>query len=158
MLGKGKVAVGGLVFITGVVFGYSIALYRSRGRAAVPGTTTTLGPWAATFKVPSSMRLPDKDPVLKFEFTRDRMASLDELKLTVSNLTDQSYLVTYGIYAYNTKGKRVSGDFDKFAIGKHESVIRQIMLSTYGSAPSLPPEVDPQMRASTFTLSVKVEK
>ncbi len=73
MLGKGRVAVGALVFITGVVFGYSIALYRSRGRAAAPAATKTLGPWAATFKVPGSIQLPDKASVLKLEFTRDEL-------------------------------------------------------------------------------------
>ncbi len=152
MLGKGRVAVGALLFITGVAFGYSIALYRSRERAAAPAATKTLGPWAVTFKVPGSAQLPDKAPLLKLEF--DRTALPSELKMTVSNLTDQPYVVTYGIYGYNTKGIRVCGDVAKFAIGRHESVLRQSRLTTYGSG--LPSPLDPQIRLSRFALSVQL--
>jgi hypothetical protein len=112
-----------------------------------PGTE--LGEWETKFKPPASVRLPDANPVVTFEFGKVERIFFDNLTVTVTNMTASPYTLTYVVFGYDLKGRRVSEDRDAFQIGGHESVVRKITLQTSGS------EVRP---ASSFLLAARADR
>ncbi len=145
------------MFACGALLGYVLAVHRSGRGPTQWRATTKLGPWSTSFKLPASVQLPDKDPMMKFDFQKDEGFLYDQLKLTVTNLTNRSYAVSYRVYGYNSKGSRVSEDLDKFAIGKRERLITRIELVTYGGSGAYPAH-RPELKASSFAFQVELEQ
>jgi hypothetical protein len=131
-----------LIPIALVALGFALGYYAGRRSMGLRGTMnpgpvplpqqpaspeTKLGPWAASFHIPGSVQMPDKTPVIKCEF---KAIKFGYLYVTITNLTSPSYLVRYNIYGYDAKRRRVSDGEDQFAIGRHESVVRKVMLNS----------------------------
>jgi hypothetical protein len=107
-----------------------------------------LGQWTVTFKPPASVHVPEAQPILKFEFERSSSRALDVLPVTISNLSERPYLVSCRLYGYDSRGRRMSGQEDVFAIGRRERVLREVRLVPYAFGTI--------MRARSFALVVSV--
>jgi len=108
-----------------------------------------LGPWEVQFKPPTLIQLPDGIPVIKFEFGKVERILRDNLTVTITNMTGRQWIVSYMVFGYDSKGRRVSEGNSQFQIGSQESVVREVWLSTYGM------ESRP---ASSFLLVATVEQ
>ncbi len=138
---------GALLVLTLAVVYYSHLLLRSETKtneastASRPETKTpqtsasraTLGPWNAKFSIPGSVELPKEAPVIKCSFSKSREAVFGRIGVTVANVSDHSYVVRYNIYGYDQNGRRISEGSDEFAIGKRESVLRNVSLQSQES-------------------------
>ncbi len=110
---------------------------------------TKLGPWETRFKPPTSIRLPDANPVVTFEFGRVERVVYDNLTVTITNMTGGQYTLSYMVFGYDSKGRRVSEGEAEFQIGSRESVVREIQLQTYGLGPR---------HASSFLLVTRIDQ
>lgn len=99
------------------------------------------------FKAPGSILFPDAHPILGFDFGRP---AHNLLKVSITNLTDRSYLVLYTVYLYDSSGKRIGHENDKFAIGGRKSVAKELLLHTYALSKNPKP--------SRFGLALSVEQ
>ena len=123
-----------------VTFGFALGYLEGRHSLGLLGTANPgqallpqesgqagakLGPWTASFRLPGSVQMPDKSPVVKCAF---KAIKFSYMYVTITNLTSRPYLVTYNLYGYDAKGRRVSDGHDQFTIGGHESVARKVML------------------------------
>jgi hypothetical protein len=128
------------LFFGGVLVGYFLGHVSrqdpSRKQESIqqgqPGTK--LGSWETKFKPPASVRLPDANPVVTFEFEKVERVYFDNLTVTITNMTGSPYTLSYMVFGYDSKGRRVSEDEAAFQIGGHESVVKRITLQTSGSA------------------------
>jgi hypothetical protein len=128
-----------LLLLTGVIAWYSYVLARAEKKVAVPPQSDAapqatakhiLGPWQAKLTVPGTASLPSENPLIKCSLLKTADFNVGYLHLTFANLSSQSYVVKYIVLGYNTKGQRISQGNDDFAIGKHESVVRQDFLNS----------------------------
>jgi hypothetical protein len=138
---------GALVVLTLAVVYYSHLLAhaetRTNGASAVSrpeaktpqasASKATLGPWNAKFSIPGSVELPKETPVIKCSFSKSREGVFGYIGVTVVNVSDHSYVVRYNIYGYDQNGRRISEGSDEFAIGKHETVLRNVSLQSQES-------------------------
>lgn len=129
-----------LVILTIVIALYTVVLARKepsvqRQSTSQASTKNTLGPWKAKFSIPGSAALPENSPTVKCSFAKSATAGFGFIAVTVANLNDESYVVRYDIYGYDQKGKRISQGSDEFAIGKHETVLRNVFLQSEESVP-----------------------
>jgi hypothetical protein len=60
---------------------------------------------------------------------------LDSMTLTVTNLTDAPYSVSYAVYGCDLGGRRLSEGASKVQIGVCESVVRQVTMEKSGAVP-----------------------
>lgn len=125
-----------LVILTIVIACYTVVLARKESSGAKGQVTShasannSLGPWNAKFSIPGSVTLPEQSPTVKCSFAKSPDAGFGFISVTVANLSDESYAVRYNIYGYDQSGRRISQGSDKFAIGKHETVLRQVFLNS----------------------------
>jgi hypothetical protein len=68
---------------------------------------------------------PDKTDILKFEIHRPKL-SLEPYPVSIKNLSDRAYPVTYEIFAYDAQKRRVDEASDSVTIGAKETVLRQL--------------------------------
>ncbi len=126
-----------LVILTIVIAFYTIVLARKESSVAEhqvissqASAKKTLGPWKAKFTIPGSAVLPEKSPTVKCSFTKSANAGFGYISVTVANLSDEPYAVRYSIYGYDQNGRRISRGDDEFAIGRHETVLRNVFLES----------------------------
>jgi hypothetical protein len=142
------------IFLGGVV-GYFVghvhlqSPFQKQGRIQQGQPSATLGSWETKFKPPASVRLPDTNPVVTFEFGKVERILLDNLTVTITNMTGSPYTLSYVVFGYDSKGSRVSEGKAAFQIGGHESVAREIWLETYGGTPR---------PASSFLLGARADQ
>lgn len=128
------VAVG--IFVCGGFVGYLGRQYphKPQGSAVANteqlGTREVIGSWRLNLKPPSSVELPQDHPVVRLQFGKPFNVVQYFSDVTVSNLTDTPLAVSYRIYTYDSKNRRVGEYEDKFRVGSRESVARQATLST----------------------------
>jgi hypothetical protein len=85
----------------------------------------------AKLQIPGSVDLPERSPVIRCGVARPRLFSgLGDLHVTFTNLTEGTYRITCFLYGYDPKGRRVSEYTDHFAVGRRETVIRDIYPDT----------------------------
>jgi hypothetical protein len=143
------------IFLAGTLVGYFVAqlfpqnALQKQGRIQQGRSGAKLGPWEAQFKPPTSIQLPDGNPVIRFEFGKVERIIFDTVTVTITNMTGRQWFVSYTVFGYDSKGRRVSEENAEFQIGSHESVVRGIWLSTYGLA---------RRPASSFLLVTTVEQ
>jgi hypothetical protein len=143
-----------VLVVSGFLAGFFVGRQAREGPRVPPQarqTKTRLGPWNVTFRLPASIQVPEGQPILKFEFERSSLRSLDALPVTISNLSDRSYLVSCSLYGYDSKGRRMSQATDIFPIGRRERVVREFLLFPYASFGAI-------MQARSFALVVSVEE
>jgi hypothetical protein len=104
----------------------------------------------ADFKTPKSIIVtsPDKTEILVFEVHRPKLI-LEPFPVSIKNLSDRPYPVTYEIFAYDAHNRRVDETSDSVTIGAKETVLRQLGFSH-------PLSVDAQTFAS-FRLIADIE-
>ena len=152
---KWRVLAAVALFFGGVLVGYFVGHvprldpFRNQERTQQEPSGTKLGTWETTFKPPGSVRLPDANPVVTFEFGKVDQFVYDRLTVTITNMTASTYTLSYTIFGYDSKGRRVSESEAAFQIGGHESVIREIRMETYGVRPRT---------ASSFLLAASAEQ
>jgi hypothetical protein len=143
------------LFFGGVLVGYLVGHlprldpFQKQERIQQGQSGIKLGSWEAKFKPPVSVRLPDANPVVTFDFEKVERILFDNLTATITNMTANSYTLSYVVLGYDSKGRRISEDRDAFLIGGHESVVKKITLQTSGS------EVRP---ASSFLLAARADQ
>ena len=121
-----------LLFFGGIGVGYYWGRHPA-GSDAIASKTEPIGKWRAQIDIPGSVELPTENPIIKFTFTRTKNFKVGYLTVTHENLTDRSYMVNYAIFGYDEKGRRISEGFEEFLIGKHESVVKQVLLDSQAS-------------------------
>ena len=143
------------LFIVGALLGYVAGRHvqqsgtRPQGAADQQQKRTKTGSWSVKFSGAASFRLPEKEPIVRLDVKQHKPYLLDALILSATNLTDRSYVVSYNVYGYDSKGSRMSEGGDKFAIGRRESVIRQVDVEPYGGG---------FRKASSFQLVTTLEQ
>jgi hypothetical protein len=90
-------------------------------------TTKSRWRFQADFKTPKSIIVssPDKTQVLVFEIHRPKLI-LDPYPVSIKNLSDRAYAVTYEIFAYDAQNRRVDETSDSVTVGAKETVLRQL--------------------------------
>jgi hypothetical protein len=68
---------------------------------------------------------PDKTDILRFEVHRPKL-TLESYPVSITNLSDRAYPVTYEIFAYDAQKRRVDEASDSVTIGARETVLRQL--------------------------------
>ncbi len=142
------------LFISGALSGYFAARHFPRGQTQQKG-----GPqqrkateWLvqADFKAPAAIEVeaPNKQAILRFDFGKPERVLLDQLPVTISNLGERPYSLSYRIHGYDSKGRRMSEAYDRVLIAAHETVLREVMLIP-GAAPRF---------ASSFRLVAHIEE
>ena len=96
---------------------------------------TILGSWETQFKPPTTIRLPDANPLIILKFGEVRRGFYDYLTVTISNMTGEPYTFSYVVFGYDSKALPVSEAHDDFQIGNHEIVAREISLQGHGPGP-----------------------
>jgi uncharacterized protein YneF (UPF0154 family) len=155
MSGKRWVLVIAATFLGGAFGGYFVghlirkSPIQEEERIRPRQTRTKLGSWEVQFKPPASIQLPDGQPLIRFEFGKVEKIIFDELTVTITNITGRQCIVGFTVFGYDSKGRRVSEGSAEFQIGSHESVVRDVWLSTYGLG---------RRPASSFLLVTTVEQ
>jgi hypothetical protein len=82
----------------------------------------------ADFKLPKSIIVssPDKAEILSFDIRGSKNPPLEPYPVTIRNLSERSYPVTYQIFAYDAQHRRVDDVTDSVTIGAKEMVLRQL--------------------------------
>ena len=103
-------------FVVGYFVGQSAHVLRSSTKAPSEDAPAgeTLGPWKASFRIPGSLQVPQDQPAIRCDFSRPVFGLVNE---TITNLVDKSFVISYQVYGYDPKGRRVSEAEDEFAIG-----------------------------------------
>jgi hypothetical protein len=94
------------------------------------GTTKTQWKIQAEFKPPRSIVVnrPDSTAILSFEMSKIRNPPIP-YPVTIRNLSDRSYPVSYKLLAYDSQARRVGEATDNVTIGPKETVLRQLFFS-----------------------------
>ena len=159
MLNGRQALTGTLILVSGFAAGYFLGQsgHVLRGSAKSPSKDApveeTLGPWKASFRIPGSVQVPQVQPVVKCEFSKHAESLLGFVNVTLTNLVDKSYVISYQVYGYDSKGRRISEGDDEFAIGPRESVIKKLFLDR-----QLPVESQGSRLGSTFWLEVTLQQ
>jgi len=102
----------------------------TRPGAQISQRGTELGTWTANLKIPGSVQVPDESPLIECDFEEPPDMYSGLMHVTVTSLTGRAYLVRLYVYGYDSENHRVSDAKDEFEIGAHESVLRQVLLSS----------------------------
>jgi hypothetical protein len=102
----------------------------------VQQTNNSRWTFEADFKPPRSITVdsPDKTKILVFQVERPRpipglIHVLGSYPVSIKNLSDRAYLVSYIIYVYDAQNRRLDETSDKVTIGGAEIVTRQLDFS-----------------------------
>ena len=141
-------------FVVGYFVGQSAHVLRSSTKAPSEDAPAgeTLGPWKASFRIPGSLQVPQDQPAIRCDFSRPVFGLVHE---TITNLVDKSFVISYQVYGYDPKGRRVSEAEDEFAIGPRESVVRELSLHSHAATMSLDTRA---ILGSTFRLEVTLQQ
>jgi hypothetical protein len=103
------------------------------------------------FKTPKSIIVtsPDKAEILSFDIGRSKNPPLEPYPVSIRNLSNRAYPMTYQIFAYDTQHRRTDETSDSVTIGAKETVLRELSFSH-------PLSVDARTFAS-FHLIVEIE-
>jgi hypothetical protein len=127
-----------VIFIAGGVVGYfggqlfHQKAFQKQEHIQQAASGTELGPWEVQFRPPATIQLPDRNPVIRFEFGKAERISRDNLTVAITNMTGRQCILSYVVFGYDSKGRRVSEAKARFQIGSRESVVREVWLDTYG--------------------------
>jgi hypothetical protein len=100
--------------------------------------------------MPGSTNLPEQTTVIRCSFGKPLEHGFGFMKVTLTNLDDSQFMVKYAIFGYNKKGERIIRGTDSFAIGRHESVVRNVFLENQESMMSV--------AASVFWIEMELEE
>jgi len=124
----------GALFLAGCFATFLIIRHWPGGGAVLTPIShqTGKGQWRiqADFKLqqPIFVNDPDKRQILSFEVGRSRNP-LVEYPVSIKNLSDRSYSLTYEIFAYDAQNRRVDETSDSLTITAKETVLRQLLFS-----------------------------
>src|SRR5467141_2078286 len=93
-----------LLVAAGLGIGYYAGHHSTASNTHV--AKSTRGPWKAKFTVPGSADLPEQTAVIRCSFANPRF-NFGSIKVTLKNLDDRQFMVTYSIFGYNKKGQRI---------------------------------------------------
>jgi hypothetical protein len=136
-----------LLFAAGLGIGYYAGHHSTASNTHL--AKSTRGPWKAKFTVPGSADLPEQTAVIRCSFANPRF-NFGSIKVTLKNLDDRQFKVTYSIFGYNKKGQRIIEGTDSFVIGRHESVVRDVYLHNQ--------ETTMSVDASVFWMVMELEE
>ena len=146
---------GTALFLAGAIVSFlAIRYWRGVSPSLTPAIeqTTNSHNWGfqANFKPPAHViaSAPDKTELLSFEFGRSKNRWEVLSTITIKNLTDLPYSISYQILGYNSKKQRVGHASDGVEIGARESTLRE---------PFLIPDVSGVPSYSSFRLIVEIE-
>jgi len=106
--------------------------FQTQGRIEQGPSGTILGSWETQFEPPTTIRLPDTNPLVIFEFGRVRRDFYDDMTVTIKNMTGEAYTLSYIIFGYDSRAMPVNEAHDDLQIGNHETVVREISLHGNG--------------------------
>jgi hypothetical protein len=161
MLNGRQALAGTLILVSGFAAGYFAGQRSDVLRTSVKSPSKdasageTLGPWKASFRIPGSVQVPQDQPLIKCEFSKHAESLLGFVNVTLTNLVDKSYVISYQVYGYDSKGRRISEGEDGFAIGPRERVVRNLLLHSQAPVTSLDSQT---MLGSTFWLEVTLQQ
>jgi hypothetical protein len=125
-----SILISALLFAAGLGIGYYVGHQPGLSDSAASKSVQP-GKWRAQITIPGSVELPtDRTAVIKCTFAKTTLFKFGFLNVTRENLTGRSFMVKYTIFGYDEKGRRISEGNDQFLIGKHESVVGQVILES----------------------------
>jgi hypothetical protein len=104
--------------------------------AVVQLTSSDRWTFEADFKPPGSFKVdnPDRTEILVFQVERPKpipelLHVLGTYPISIKNLSDRPYTVSYVIYAYDTQNRRLDEASDSLSIVANETVLRKLDFS-----------------------------
>jgi hypothetical protein len=92
---------------------------------------------------------PEKTEILSFELDKPKSSLEDVPPITIKNLTDQAFSVSYQILGYDSKKRRVGQASDSIVIGARETALRE---------PLLVPDVWAMPKYTSFRLICEIRR
>jgi len=122
-----------LFFAAGCVLTFLVFQFSQRMRASASrGQQTNEKVWRfeTSFKIPASVVInsPTKEQILSFNIDKPQNFFLP-LSVTIKNLTEHPYAMTYEIFAYDPQNQRVDETSDSVSIESKETVLRKVAFS-----------------------------
>jgi len=125
------------LFLAGCVVTFLVLRYwQGVGTSLAPvAQQTSKNRWTfqMDFKPPRAIIVnsPDKTEILLFDVGRPKFVS-PFYPISIKNLSDRPYALSYVIYAYDAQNRRVDETSDSVTIGAKETVLRQLVFSLPG--------------------------
>jgi hypothetical protein len=133
------------LFIAGCIVALLVPRFWQKGgtfaTAVEQPTSKSLWTFEADFRPPRSITVnsPDKTEILVFQVERPKpipglIHVLGSYPISIKNLSDRAYAVSYIIYAYDAQNHRLDETMDSVTLGATEIVRRQLEFSHQLSA------------------------
>jgi hypothetical protein len=128
------------VLLVGCIVAFLVPRYWQRGgtfpTSFVQQTSKSRWTFQADFKPPKSFTVnsPDKTENLVFQVERSKLVPglnhvLGSYPVSIKNLSDRAYAVSYMVYAYDAQNRRLDETSDSVTMGAKETVLRQLDFS-----------------------------